>query len=603
MIEKERLNADEIRILKEFLEEYLHLKGINPRKPFRCFSKTHEDKHPSMSFYSKANICKCFACGEKYDIFKLVGQEYGIEEREQQILKTKELYENRELIKDINDGIYSQKNTSIKLNTNLEKNITNTKFKNYKFESEYLYKEYIYDCCERNKKEKITYLEERGISKKVQKYFKIGYDDDFKFLKSRKAVIIPTGLHCFTARNIDLQAEEKDRIRKIGNAQIFPYWEIKDKKDIVFIVEGEIDALSFYEIGKKAISLGSISNIDLLVNKLVSDKKENKFILMLDSDERGRKAQEELYKNLREKNIDVECCSIPYKDPNEFLIKNKAEFIKLLNNFEIKKEGAIMSNSEKILQLINERIEKNVEKGVFYTSIDYKNIRESLGMEKEEFNQEMGKLLKNNKLFYLKEEGEKIFSDGTIKSEEIKRRYFTDEKKFTEFSKEFKEKEKINNQRSIEARNNELKEKDEKIQTLSENAQNLYNKLKDKMQEENKAFIKANDLRKDLDLNFNVMKEAIKELTNEKIVYTRYITSIDKETGKENKNYIITNSKKYFAMVTTKEEYKAKLKENSAEHSKEAVEKEEKEEKKEKVKETIPKKKTSKKKEKNGMEI
>ena len=46
----------------------------------RCFSKEHEDKNPSMSYFVPGKICKCFACGEKYDIFKLVGEEYGIED-------------------------------------------------------------------------------------------------------------------------------------------------------------------------------------------------------------------------------------------------------------------------------------------------------------------------------------------------------------------------------------------------------------------------------------------------------------------------------------------------------------------------------------------
>ena len=58
-----------IEELKNFLGEYLVLKGINTSSVFRCFSPTHEDKHPSMSFYKKGNICNCFTCGEKYNIF------------------------------------------------------------------------------------------------------------------------------------------------------------------------------------------------------------------------------------------------------------------------------------------------------------------------------------------------------------------------------------------------------------------------------------------------------------------------------------------------------------------------------------------------------
>ena len=60
------------------------------------------------------------------------------------------------------------------------------------------------------------------------------------------------------------------------------------------------------EAGEKAIALGSVSEINLLVNKLKEDKFENKFILMLDNDEAGRKAQEVLYEKLKEIGINVE---------------------------------------------------------------------------------------------------------------------------------------------------------------------------------------------------------------------------------------------------------------------------------------------------------
>ena len=70
----------DLKKLKNFLGEYLELKGIDTSKLMRCFSKEHEDRNPSMSYFAPGKICKCFACGEKYDIFKLVGEEYGIED-------------------------------------------------------------------------------------------------------------------------------------------------------------------------------------------------------------------------------------------------------------------------------------------------------------------------------------------------------------------------------------------------------------------------------------------------------------------------------------------------------------------------------------------
>ena len=39
----------DLKKLKNFLGEYLELKGIDTSKLMRCFSKEHEDRNPSMS--------------------------------------------------------------------------------------------------------------------------------------------------------------------------------------------------------------------------------------------------------------------------------------------------------------------------------------------------------------------------------------------------------------------------------------------------------------------------------------------------------------------------------------------------------------------------
>lgn len=114
---------------------------------------------------------------------------------------------------------------------------------------------------------------------------------------------------------------------------------IKRKKNInkdFYIVEGEIDALSIIETDRKALALGSIQNIQLLIRKFEEDIPRNKIYLMLDNDKRGQKTQKELYKLLKE--IGVNCVSAnilgKYKDPNEYLVKDKKGFMNTLNNLE-----------------------------------------------------------------------------------------------------------------------------------------------------------------------------------------------------------------------------------------------------------------------------
>ena len=317
-----------IEELKNFLGEYLELKGINTSSVFRCFSPTHEDKHPSMSFYKKGNICNCFACGEKYNIFSLVGMEYNLKGFKEQKEKVIELYKNKKLIQDVNATIYSKKNTKVELESAPQQKETK--------ERKHPELDYYYLECKKRISE-TDYLQRRGISIEVQDRYNIGYDPNFKN-NTWKAIIIPTTHYSFTARNTDINSE--DRLRKVGKSEIFNYWELEqNKKENFYIVEGEIDALSIAEVGKKAIALGSVNNVNLFINKLKNDLPGNKFYLMLDNDEQGIKTQEELYNKMKELNLNIENTKVldKYKDPNEFLVADRNNFIKALNELEINK--------------------------------------------------------------------------------------------------------------------------------------------------------------------------------------------------------------------------------------------------------------------------
>ncbi|MBS9776395.1 MAG: toprim domain-containing protein [Fusobacterium sp.] len=319
---------EEIQKYQEFLEEYLILKGVNTNKLIKCFSKEHEDKNPSMSFYKKKNTCTCFACGEKYNIFKLVGQEYGLTKFIDQIKMVEKLYKNRDLIKNINEGIYSQKNAEVII----EKNIKIDRSKENK-EEDIDYKKYIYDCSKALSKD--NYFSKRGISEEVQKKYYLGFDKNFKLFP---AIIIPTDFGSYTARNIN--PESKIRYSKVGKAAIFNYWELKtpeNKNKEFYITEGEIDALSLIEVGKKAVALCSVNNENLFLKKLAEDMPQNKFHILLDNDEVGKNATEKLYKGMKELGLNVQISKIlgNYKDVNEFLMKDRKGLESKINNLEI----------------------------------------------------------------------------------------------------------------------------------------------------------------------------------------------------------------------------------------------------------------------------
>ena len=92
--------------LKEYLNRYHNISDF--RKAFRCLNPNHEDRHPSMYYSTKYNICKCFSCGKSYDIFDLIKIDYGLTNFREQYNKLAELF-NEE---------YKQVNTEIILNDN-----------------------------------------------------------------------------------------------------------------------------------------------------------------------------------------------------------------------------------------------------------------------------------------------------------------------------------------------------------------------------------------------------------------------------------------------------------------------------------------------------
>ena len=58
--------------LRPRIVDYLHERGIDPRKRFRCLNPQHLDRDPSMGFDPKRNKVHCFACGADYDLFHLL---------------------------------------------------------------------------------------------------------------------------------------------------------------------------------------------------------------------------------------------------------------------------------------------------------------------------------------------------------------------------------------------------------------------------------------------------------------------------------------------------------------------------------------------------
>ena len=142
-----------------------------------------------------------------------------------------------------------------------------------------------------------------------------------------KALIIPTSNSSFTARNIAPHADKRDRIRKRGSSPLFNLEALECDKP-VFIVEGEIDAMSIHEVGGQAIGLGSTANYHSIINHLETFPPEYPILLALDNDESGRATTSKLETICKERGISFFTVDITgdYKDSNEALQANKEAF-------------------------------------------------------------------------------------------------------------------------------------------------------------------------------------------------------------------------------------------------------------------------------------
>ena len=346
------------------LEEYLRRRGIDPRKPFRCLNPAHYDNDPSMSLHRDGSRVKCFACKASYDIFDLVALENNLTDQREIFDKT---YEELGILiddtprrstpeEDFSDmsgqnpdksGQYTHTHTDVYTHTDTH---THT-HKDVAEEDRLPY----YTLCA-GRLGDTGYPETRGLSRELLERHMIGYDPEFhtKDYESGnyatwQALIIPTGRGSFTARNTDPEASKKNRYRKRGAAQIFNYKSLYSASAPVFIVEGEIDALSIEEAGGHAVGLGSYDNVPLLLRLLEERKPAQPLIIAFDNETAEDKAARVV--EAEDKLIaGLESLRLPYfrlspyggyKDANEALVKDRETFAA-----EIRKAEALEDQAE-----------------------------------------------------------------------------------------------------------------------------------------------------------------------------------------------------------------------------------------------------------------
>jgi replicative DNA helicase len=349
----ERLHKDDT-LYRDYLTNY---KGVNPGKPFTCLNPDHDDQHPSMTYYKNKSsgntYCHCHSCNSNYSLIDLIAMDYSTDMKGA-IDKAAELfnvhleggqaygsYENtyngegfempfKEAVR-LAEEPHTQQNTAPKKNPNpaqLIKEAHETSFKAY---------EYLTTQRGFTEDEAKALIERYQLgSATIQ-----AKNHDTDRVETWQVLVIPTSESSYTARNLDLQATHGARVvNSVGNACMFNEKAFQDAESPIYIVEGEIDALSIISQGGEAVALGGC-NPNMLKRKLKDLKKAGKLakqtlIIATDSDEAGKEAAQKIADVLGE--LDLSFILPPfelydkYKDANEYLSKNRQGFSDMIQN-------------------------------------------------------------------------------------------------------------------------------------------------------------------------------------------------------------------------------------------------------------------------------
>lgn len=188
-----------------------------------------------------------------------------------------------------------------------------------------------------------TYLEKRGISEATQRHFRIGTDNHWIHPNAAgnanaarfatKRCIIPTSHYSYLARDVREnipEAQKKHAKMKYGMQHLF-----NEKVSFsqphgapIYVTEGEIDAMSIYEVTKgyiQAIGLGSTGQWNHFVQAAKTFGPDKFYVLMLDNDNAGKTWAKKIAEHLDAYGISYIFQKYPpqYKDPNEFLINDR----------------------------------------------------------------------------------------------------------------------------------------------------------------------------------------------------------------------------------------------------------------------------------------
>ena len=280
--------SDTFDSLRSFLPDYLHQKGINPVRRFRCLNPDHLDRNPSMGYDPKRQKVHCFACGADYDLFDLLQIDENLSSPKEALERAAALFGRGEV-------------PSLKGKTEKPQR-----------------KDYL--SFAHSHAGDTPYFHDRGLSAAAVDRFFLGYDPE------QDCVVLPCEGGHYIRRNV----REKRYLNEKGQPSPLFQPELLRSDAPVFLVEGAFDALSAEEMGHRAAALNGSGNREKIAAILRELPKPAPILLLPDKDTAGKAWADALTAEFPWLYL---CPALPFgKDLNEFLLYDREQAARFLSD-------------------------------------------------------------------------------------------------------------------------------------------------------------------------------------------------------------------------------------------------------------------------------
>lgn len=296
-----------------------------------CGSGTGKSKTGAFGLYEENGVqkWKCQSCGKVGDIFDLIGAREHMTDFAEQLNRAAEIFGL-----DI-DGYQTRPQAAAEQQPTPEgKDFTA------------FYRE------ARNHIDETDYWQRRGLTRETVERFNLGYCAAWRHPKAAAntptsaRLIIPITPYSYLARAVSPDTPKeyaKQKARCGDKDKNLSYWTFNAQalttaRRPIYIVEGEIDAMSVIQAGGEAVAIGSISNVAAFLRQVDRARPTQPFIISLDNEDKEQviKAISAIKEGLSERGIMAVEYNVAgdYKDANDALVNSPAAFATQVNDAE-----------------------------------------------------------------------------------------------------------------------------------------------------------------------------------------------------------------------------------------------------------------------------